>query len=72
MTKAIIFHHPEPITNRPASGSQLRPLQMLTAFRQLGYRVDEVVGYVEDRKEGIDTVYMNIRDGCRYEFLYSE
>lgn len=68
----IIFHLPYmPEVKRP-SGSQLRPLKMLDAFRSLGYNVDVVMGDGKQRKRQIRRIKDKIRKGVRYSFLYSE
>ncbi len=68
----IIFHIPNKIDENLASGSQIRPLQMLQAFKNIGYEVDVVMGYVKDRKEQIKKIKSNIKQGIKYDFLYSE
>lgn len=55
-----------------ASGSQIRPYKMKTAFESLGYKVDFVEGYGNDRKKAIKEIKRKIIQGVRYDFLYSE
>jgi glycosyltransferase involved in cell wall biosynthesis len=69
--KRIIFHHPVAVDGE-SSGSQIRPLKMLEAFRAIGYEVDEVMGYIKDRKKAIKKIKQNIGNGVKYDFLYSE
>lgn len=45
---------------------------MLNAFRELGYEVDEVIGYASDRKKQILNIKNNILNGVKYDFMYSE
>jgi len=71
-TKKIIFHIPNYISTSPKSGSEIRPTKMLEAFRKIGYEVDVVMGYVADRKKQIKKIKDNIKNGMKYEFLYSE
>ena len=54
------------------SGSQIRPRKMIQAFKDIGYDVDVVMGYVQQRKEQISRIKQNINDGIKYEFLYGE
>ncbi|HFU76939.1 MAG TPA: hypothetical protein ENK98_02555 [Epsilonproteobacteria bacterium] len=69
--KKMIFHLPVAVDGA-SSGSQIRPLKMLEAFRDIGYDVDVVMGYVSDRKEQIAKIKDKIGRGVKYEFLYSE
>lgn len=70
--KKMIFHIPNKIDKNLVSGSQIRPLKMLKAFEDIGYEVDVVMGYVKDRKKQIKQIKANIRNGVKYDFLYSE
>ena len=70
--KRCIFHHPAPIADSPNVGSKLRPNRMLQALRTIGYEVDEVTGYSEERKEKIEKIKKNIKDGIIYDFVYAE
>ncbi len=70
--KRIIFHIPNKIDDNLASGSQIRPKRMLQAFKNIGYEVDVVMGYVKERKEQIKNIKKNIKQGVKYDFLYSE
>ena len=51
LTKKIIFHIPMQIDNNLQSGSQIRPQKMIQAFENIGFDVDVVMGYVNERKE---------------------
>ena len=68
----MIFHHPLPLAKVPVSGSQVRPIEMLKAFKMLGYNVEEVIGYTKDRKKTISKIKNNIQKGVKYEFAYCE
>lgn len=70
--RRMIFHIPNTINKNLASGSQIRPLMMLTAFKQIGYEVDVVMGNVKERRENIKLIEKNIKEGVKYSFLYSE
>jgi len=45
---------------------------MLQAFRDLGYQVDLVTGYADERKAAIKQVKQNIKNGIKYDFMYAE
>lgn len=45
---------------------------MLNAFKDLGCNVDLVTGYSEDRSRAMADVKRKIRNGTRYDFVYSE
>lgn len=68
----IIFHHPLPIDYNAKSASGIRPLKMLEAFKLLGYHVDVIAGYSDERKKAIKLVRRKIKSGTRYDFIYSE
>lgn len=68
----IIYHHPLPLDFAAKSASGIRPVKMLQAFKELGCEVDLVVGYARDRKLAIEAIEAKIKDGVKYDFLYSE
>ncbi len=70
MEKRMIFHIP--FKNNRLSGSSIRPTKLLNAFKELGYTVDFVLGYGAERKQSIKKIKENIKNGVKYEFLYSE
>lgn len=70
MEKRMIFHIP--FKNDKLSGSSIRPTKLLNAFKELGYTVDFVLGYGTERKQSIKKIKKNIKNGVKYEFLYSE
>lgn len=68
----IIFHHPLPLNSDAKSASGIRPRRMLEAFNELGYTVDIVAGYAADRRQRIEKIKKNIKEGIKYDFVYSE
>lgn len=68
----IIFHIPWKITKPNSSGSQIRPLKMLKAFKALDFQVDIIMGSGEERKEQIKHIKQKIKTGTTYNFVYSE
>ena len=68
----MIFHHPLPINEHATSASGIRPLNMLEAFKKLGYEVIAVTGYGKDRKQQIKILKKRIIDGEKFDFIYSE
>lgn len=68
----IIFHHPLPLNPNAVSASGIRPLKMLEAFQELGYEVDVIAGYSQERKRQITKIKKNIKNGLRYDFMYAE
>ncbi len=68
----IIFHHPLPLDPNAKSASGIRPVRMLQAFQELGYRVDVIAGYSAERKQAIGMVKEKIRQGTQYAFMYAE
>lgn len=72
MEKRCIFHVPTNIFVSESSGSTVRPKKMEEAFENIGYQVDCIWGYGEERKRAIDQIKYNIKTGVKYDFLYSE
>ncbi len=72
MNKHIIFHIPMHIDANRASASQIRPLKIIDAFKNIGYQVDVVEGYGKDRKRQIKEIKKKITTGTEYDFMYSE
>lgn len=68
----IIFHTPLPLNTKATSASGIRPLKMLSAFQDLGYNVDLITGYSNERRKCIKQIKKNIRNGKKYDFVYSE
>lgn len=68
----IIFHHPGDITSNGTSGSQVRPFRILNAFRALGVNVEVVAGNWTERKKAIKRIRNKVKDGKRFDFVYSE
>ena len=72
MKPKMIFHHPLPVVPDGKSGSQVRPYNMVKAFQAIGYDVEMVTGYGKERKRAINKLKKNIKQGARYDFIYSE
>jgi glycosyltransferase involved in cell wall biosynthesis len=72
MHKRMIFHHPLPVEENGKTGSQVRPFEMLKAFKEIGYEVFEVTGHWEQRVSKIRYVEEEVRAGKSFDFLYSE
>lgn len=72
MTKRIIFHMPLPIEENPSSASGIRPRMMLNSFKELGYEVHLITGYVKERKKQFKLLKDTIKKGVVYDLIYSE
>lgn len=70
--KKMIYYYPNPLSDKPNSGSSIRPLKMLKAFQDLGYEVDIVSGYSTQRKQKIKEIKQKILNGTHYSFMYGE
>jgi glycosyltransferase involved in cell wall biosynthesis len=68
----MIYHAPYPLDSNAMSASGIRPVRMLEAFRELGYRVLEVTGNSKQRKLAIGSVKEFVADGGIVDFAYSE
>lgn len=65
--RRMIFHCPVKNEGNP-DASQLRPLKMIEAFRQIGYDVAVVYGDGAERKKSIAAIKRSIRGGVKYDF----
>ena len=72
MKKKCIIHLPFYINMTHPSGSQIRPIKMIRAFEEIGYDVCVISGYGKERKEKIIEIKKSIKNGEKYEFVYSE
>lgn len=73
MDKRCIVHIPFLLGgDRPPSGSQIRPMKIIAAFKSIGYNVDVVSGFAKERKAKIEEIKNNINSGVKYDFLYCE
>lgn len=70
--KKCIVHMPFYVNLSSPSGSQIRPLKIIDAFKNVGYEVDIIIGYGEERKKYINIIKKNIKKGIQYDFIYSE
>lgn len=68
--KLIFFHFAK--IELGASGSSVRPYNMLKAFKALGISVEEVSGEREEREEKIRQLKQRIIAGERFNMLYVE
>lgn len=68
----VVFHHPGPVAPNGRSGSQVRPWQLLQAFRNEGYDVLPVVGLGAERRQQIKAASRALRSGREISFVYSE
>ena len=68
----IIFYHPVALKENPTSGSELRPIQMLEAFKKEGFQIDQVVGTSKQRQVQIKKVRKQLQAGIEYAFMYAE
>lgn len=72
VNKKCIFHMPNYIDLKSKSGSSVHPLNMIAGFKENGYIVECITGYGEQRKKQIRIIEQNIKNGDKYDFLFSE
>lgn len=70
--KRCIIHLPFHIDFKHPSGSQIRPIRIIEAFKNIGYEVEIITGYGGERKKKIQQLRKNISNGEKYDFVYSE
>ncbi len=71
MQKSMIFHYPF-TTQAENAGSQVWVLRMIEAFKELGYAVEVVMGYADERKKAIERIKAEVAKGRQFDFLFSE
>lgn len=70
--KKCIVHIPYKLKTTQESGSSFRPIQMVNAFKSIGYEVHLVSGYGLERKTAINDIKQRIKNGVIFDFLYAE
>jgi len=70
--RRIIFHHPRPIGEKLTTGSRVRPLRMLRAFEALGFQVELIDGYSQERRGKFKKLTRLLAEGAHYDFCYAE
>lgn len=68
----MIYHVPYQLNPEAKTGSALRPLRMLAAFREIGYDVEVVSGASKQRRRLIKRLKARIARGDVFDFVYSE
>lgn len=72
MIKRCIFHIPKKLEKNGKAASQLRPVKMIKAFENIGYKVTVISGTAIERKRKIKRIKKRINNGVQYDFMYSE
>lgn len=70
--KHMIFHHPLPLRYDASSGSGVRPVRMVSAFRAIGYEVTTITGTAAERHAAMIETRKALSAGRRYDFCYFE
>ncbi len=70
--KRCIFHVPFYVDKNSPSGTNIRPTKIVEGLEKCGYSVDVVWGFGKERKETINKIKLNINNGIKYDFMYSE
>jgi hypothetical protein len=70
--KRAILHFPFKINKGRAAASQLRPINIIEAFKSLDIEVFLIEGYGKQRKQQIAAIKDAVKSGVRFDFLYSE
>ena len=68
----MIYHVPYALTADAKTGSGVRPMRMLQAFRDNGYEVELIAGVSRERSAMIKSLRARIRAGETFDFVYSE
>lgn len=70
--KKCIFYLPYKLEEKGAGARMLRPRKMIKAFEEIGYEVFVIQGVSADRRIRIRELKEKIRQGDRYDFMYTE
>ncbi|MBS9525695.1 glycosyltransferase [Litoribacter alkaliphilus] len=68
----LIFHVPFSIDTKRFSASQIRPLKMIEAFKDIGYEVFLISGSQKERNLLLRELEGEINKGVKFDFFYSE
>lgn len=69
---SMIYHVPYPLNPDARTGSGVRPMRMLKAFKDSGYDVELVSGDSKQRRVLIKNLKARIAGGETFDFVYSE
>ena len=72
VARAVVFHTPYPIQDRPIAASALRPKKMRQAFIDAGYDVIDVTGFAKQRRQRMKKLFARMDVGLVIDFVYSE
>ncbi|MGC5628465.1 glycosyltransferase [Georgenia sp. Z1344] len=70
--RTMVYHAPYPVGEGSTSGSGIRPVRMLDAFRGLGYEVVEVTGHGKERAAAVRDLGRRLENGLRVDLAYGE
>ncbi len=70
--KHCILYLPYVLPEHGLGPIHIRPKKMVKAFQELGYDELLISGSCAERKKMIQDVKQRIKNGCRYEFMYTE
>lgn len=71
MSKCI-FYLPYKLDQNGEGARMIRPRKMIQAFEDIGYDVFVIDGWSSERRKKISQIKKNIRNGVKYDFMYSE
>ncbi|WP_125609609.1 glycosyltransferase family protein [Specibacter cremeus] len=70
--KAMVYHVPFLLNPDAKTASGIRPVKMRQAFEDLGYDVLEISGHARERAAAFARLRRAVKEGARFEFVYSE
>ena len=68
----MIFHTPYALKESGKSASEIRPVKMLQAFKEIGYEVELISGNGSERRKRLKVLKAKIKSGEKFNFMYSE
>ena len=70
--KKCIFYLPYELSEQGMGARMMRPRKMIEAFEKIGYEVFVIQGYSKQRRQLIAKLKQSIKQGEKYEFMYTE
>lgn len=70
--KKCIIYYPFNVDENHPSASNIRPVKIIQGFEKLGYSVEVIKGYANERKNAINKLKEKIKNGEIYDFVYME
>jgi len=72
MNRNCIFHIPWKLDDNLNVASDIRPMKICNALKAIGYNVEIIWGSAKERRKHIKRIRLLIKNGVKFDFMYSE